>query len=202
MDLDHLSLPTTPMYVAFVYLAAHRDLLPPHVSQYIPSLCRIIVFVLMIPVSIPLASITKALLPSFPITAPYGTLRVLDASEPEAATQVLHEIESHTNDGDYMFVTSLSAPPLYALTNRRSPTYYDSLIDLIKRPSREKEERICASLMAHPAKLLIHREDRALGKRPSRRYPECCPVLQDCLTARFTSGRTFGPYVVSYGRDG
>ena len=39
------------------------------------------------------------------------------------------------------------SPAFYALTGRRNPTRYDTIVDLHLRPSREKQVEVCASLL-------------------------------------------------------
>jgi hypothetical protein len=65
-------------------------------------------------------------------------------------------VNSKTKPGDKIFVTGWESPPLYAMTGRGNPTYYDSLIDLLAVPSIDKEIRLCHELLIDPPKLIIH----------------------------------------------
>src|SRR5262249_11566000 len=93
----------------------------------------------------------------YPIIAPHRTL-ILDEPNYAAGIEgVGDEVLRPSDGGDPLFVTAWSAPPLYALTGRRNPTYYDSLVDLCHRPSREKQRQVCRELLSGGAKLVVHR---------------------------------------------
>ncbi len=71
----------------------------------------------------------------------YGKLLFESESEATSVNSAIEFINKNTHEGDYIFVTPWFVPPFYALTNRKNPTYYDSVIDLIVRPSNEIKVR-------------------------------------------------------------
>jgi hypothetical protein len=92
-----------------------------------------------------------------------------------------------------VFVTPWNAPPLYALTRRRNPTYYDSLIDLTHRPTEEKQRLVCAGLLAHGTRLVVHRPGWSTG---SNSFERACPLIDACLRDNYEPFRQAGPFWV------
>jgi hypothetical protein len=134
----------------------------------------------------------------FPIVAPHGTL-VADAADYAADMQgLIDAVLESSEHGDQVFVTAWSAPPLYALTGRRNPTYYDSLIDLCHRPSEEKERRVCQALLASDAKLVVHRRGWQFA---SGGLDTACPQIEACLSENFELLAEIGPHCVLRRRD-
>lgn len=128
---------------------------------------------------------------SKPVSTEYGHI-ILDKDQSE----LVKSIEKYSNDGDYIFVTAWSAPPLYALTNRRNPTYYDSLIDLIARPSEAKQRGVCNALLSKDTKLVIHQADFGFDNKDELTFANTCPILQKCIDDNFTIVERYDDYLV------
>ena len=131
-----------------------------------------------------------------PVRTKYGTLLLRSGSEAENVNAVINFTEKNTERDDYIFVTSWHAPPFYALTNRKNPTYYDSLIDLVSRPSDEKQINICKDLLRKGTKIIIHGNDWGFDRRKELQYINNCPILQKCIEDNFELAAEYGPYLV------
>jgi hypothetical protein len=136
------------------------------------------------------ASIGKG---QYPIVAPHGTLIVDDPNYAAEIQGVVDEVLRHSEEGDPVFVTAWSAPPLYALTGRRNPTYYDSLVDLCHRPTREKQRRVCRELLSGGAKLVVHRQGWHFSSGP---LEAACPLIDECLRENFEPFAQHGPHCI------
>jgi hypothetical protein len=131
--------------------------------------------------------------PVYRAVAPYGALATADSAEAAHSRELITAIVENSAESDYVFVTPWNAPPLYALTRRRNPTHYDSLIDLTHRPSREKQRSVCADLVARETRLVVHRPHWRTG---SDSFENACPLIDECLRTHFEPFRECGPFSV------
>jgi hypothetical protein len=93
-----------------------------------------------------------------------------------------------------MFVTPWFAPPFYTLTDRRNPTYYDSLIDPVALPSREKQEAICRDLLSKPTRIVVDYPDWGFDNAPRMQWRAACPLVEECIATHFTRVAAYGRY--------
>lgn len=96
-------------------------------------------------------------------------------------------VNSKTKPGDKIFVTGWESPPLYVLTLRNNPTYYDSLIDLLAVPSIDKEIELCHQLLVDPPKLIIHDFKGGITDvdRKFYSFEKLTPYLNHCIRENF-----------------
>lgn len=128
----------------------------------------------------------------FEVVASHGKLLVANKSIAKDINNTINFINKNTKEGDYIFVTPWSAPPFYALTNTKNPTYYDSLIDVIIRPSDEKQKNICADLLDKDTKLIIHYSDWGFDGKKEFQFLNACPVLHKCIEDNFQFKKKYG----------
>ncbi|MGQ0634801.1 MAG: glycosyltransferase family 39 protein [Planctomycetaceae bacterium] len=140
-----------------------------------------------------LAHLAKLKTGRHPIVAPHGTLMAAAADYASDMQGLIDEVLRRTEPGERIFVTAWSAPPLYALTGRRNPTYYDSLVDLCHRPSDEKQRRVCRELLSSPTQLVVH---RAGWQFSSQRFEKACPLIDACLREHFEPVAQCGPHCI------
>ncbi len=105
-------------------------------------------------------------------------------------------ILTNTNEEDYIFVVPWGAPPLYFMTNRRNPTYYDSLIDVVLRPTTEKQLRIIESLEKNNVKLIIWLEEEKFDGYNSRKLIRNCKQLNFYIKHKYFCVKSIGEYKV------
>lgn len=110
--------------------------------------------------------------PHYEVNARYGTLVREDKLEAESINSVISFIEKNTKEGDYIYVTMWNAPPFYALTNRRNPTYYDGPLEPFYMSDKEVLRKVCNDLIQKETKLIIHYPDWGEGERRIFRYLE------------------------------
>lgn len=119
------------------------------------------------------------------VSTKYGSFWT-DKKRATQINSVINKINQYSREGDYIFVTPWFAPPFYALTNRRNPTYYDSLIDIVSRPSKVKEEQICKAIVEKDTKILIHNNTWGYRAYPENlKYKKSCPNLEKCIKENF-----------------
>lgn len=145
--------------------------------------------------------------PSSEVYTPYGSLHYLGAQQQtDKAIMYLYDekkenssdvqsiiqfIQNHTDNDDYIFVTPWDAPPFYALTNRKNPTYYDSMIDVLYRPDTAKQEKICSDLLSKNTKVIVHVSDRYKDRHE---FKYKCPIIQRCIDENFKKVQTYDNY--------
>jgi hypothetical protein len=96
---------------------------------------------------------------NYGVSAPYGTVIFKDQKRADELRELLAIVLENTAEKEHIFVIPWNAPALYALTRRCSPTYYDSTIDLFRRPTEEKQRRVCDALLEKNTRLIIGRAD-------------------------------------------
>lgn len=118
------------------------------------------------------------------VTAPHGAL-VADREEAARNTQRLVDaVLRESAEDDCIFTTGWKTPPLHALTGRRNPTYYDSLIDLCYRPSEARQREVCAALLSQKARLVVHQQNWRI-QTVDTTFDAACPLIADCLEEHF-----------------
>lgn len=164
-------------------------------TRIVHAALLVLMAALLAAVPVVIAQNARALLrPRYAVTTTHGRL-VYPTPEAAAEAQALITfILANSSAGEYIFVTSWFAPPLYALTDRRNPTYYDSLIDPIARPDVDKQERICRDLLAHDTRAIVHSTDWSFDDRTELNFVRACPLVQRCIDEHFVSVQTVGPY--------
>jgi hypothetical protein len=91
--------------------------------------------------------------PEHRAVAPYGTMDFADPQQAAEMQSLIGAVVENSAEGDYVFVTPWNAPPLYALTRRRNPTYYDSLIAKLIVRGKDRPEAV--SRMARALEMFI-----------------------------------------------
>lgn len=131
--------------------------------------------------------------PTYAAVAPYGTIRFAEQEQAASVQKLIDAVLENSAEGDYLFVTAWDAPPLYALTRRRNPTYYDSLIDLVHRPSEQRQRQVCEALLSRETGLVVHRPGWSVG---SKTFEETCPLIDRCERQHFAPFQSAGPFSV------
>ena len=119
--------------------------------------------------------------PNFYIKTAHGLIPTKSKQEHDDVVEVLNFIEQNTTKDDYIFVTPWSSPPLYALTDRKDPTYYDSMNDLIVRPSAEHQLKLCNDLKTHNTKVIIHNPDWGYDNKPEQYFKTACSIINNYI---------------------
>ncbi|MBM2816408.1 MAG: hypothetical protein HW421_3170 [Ignavibacteria bacterium] len=128
-----------------------------------------------------------------------GTIRHKEKIYIDGIDSALKIIYRQTKPDDYIFVTPWDAPPFYVLTGRRNPTYYDSMNDLLVRPSDEKQRQLCKDLIEHNTKLIIH--DPNTGYEPEQRFYVACKIIQEFIVKNYTFKGVYGKYLIYEKKD-
>lgn len=198
-DLGHLSASLTPIIILFIFLlnkciddvksdSSKTKLLVKY------GLITITIVLLFQPAMYIKNTLNDSQKASFPVITKYGTLLFSNKDDAHDINMVIKYINSHTVEGEYIFVTPALAPPFYALTKRRNSTYYDSLIDLVSRPSNEKQERICSDLIEKETKLIIHNDNWGFDGNSRFSYIKTCGLLQNFIRTKYNLVETYGTY--------
>ncbi len=183
-DLAHLSLPVMP-FLVFLYFSVlilnYHDVSTKIKKIYI-KLSIGIIAVMSIMIIMPVFKIMFLIEnPIYKVHTLHGTLSYKTQKEAQEVKKVYEYIEKNTRHGDYIFVTPWDGAPFYVITYRKDPTYYDSMNDLILRPSVEKQENICADILSHKTKLIIHSIDWGYDNKPEQKFSVACAYLKNFI---------------------
>ncbi len=198
-DVAHLAFSNTPLFFVLIFLLKksfekfkeNKNVL----DKFVRNGLVIITILLLVPVFLfPVKTAFVLVKPHFKVSTKYGTLFFADELEAKYVNTVIEFINKNTNEKDYIFVTPWYAPPFYALTNRKNPTYYDSLIDVIVKPSDEKQSKICKALLDKKCKLIIHYADWGFDDKKQFHFLNACPILQKCIESNFELVKKYGHY--------
>jgi hypothetical protein len=186
--LSKLSHATTPWFLVLVFLwsCARGNRGAPARAAAALALASILAFGQHW-IAVTLREVGSRLDPGEAIDAPYGRLFIRDERRALAAKRLVEIVTTHTSEDDFIFVTPTDAPPLFALTRRRNPTRYDSLIDLVYRPSEAAQREICAQLVEKRTALVVHSPDWGFGSDPGLRFARAAPILEACIRENFTA---------------
>ncbi|MBI4232157.1 hypothetical protein HY605_02900 [Candidatus Peregrinibacteria bacterium] len=176
-DISHLVHALTPALFLLVFFLGVKGF---------RLLSSALIALLLIQVLLNLWSQIKLLTePSYEVSTEYGSLKLDDKEEAEALKNVLDTILAETDEGDYIFVDFWDASPIYALTNRMNPTYYDSLIDFVARPLDEKQEKLCADLLEFKPKFVVHNAQWMFDGKEEFKFENAAPILVECVEENF-----------------
>jgi hypothetical protein len=200
-DPAHLSLAVTPLFFLLIlYLQKSVDISKIKNNLWVKAikyLLMIITIILVMSLPLFLAQLRSTLMkPHDKIKSEHGTLVSGDEEEVRDVNEVISFIGKNTKKDDYIFVTPWYAPPLYALTDRKNPTYYDSLIDIIASPSTEKQKKICQDLVDKNTKMIIHSPSWGFDNKQELQFLTACPVIQKCIDDNFRLVQQYGRYYI------
>lgn len=197
-DMAHLAQSITPLFFLLIFLLQKSIRFEENktsFAKFVSYSFIVITILLLLPVPLFLINTGYTFTKShFEVSTQYGTLCSFNESEANTVNAVLKSINRNTDEGDYIFVTPWDAPPFYALTNRKNPTYYDSLIDLVARPSDEKQIKVCNDLLNKDTKMIIHYADWGFDNKKELYFLNTCPILQKCIEDNFELVEKHGHY--------
>ncbi|MGV8142506.1 MAG: glycosyltransferase family 39 protein [Candidatus Pacearchaeota archaeon] len=139
---------------------------------------------------------------NYKIETDYGTIQTDEKESALETNQVISLIYNYTKSPeDYIFVSTQEAPPFYTLTNRKNPTYYSALFDVIIRPSVEKQNKMCQDLADKKTKIIIHDAYWGYDQLPERQFLHAAKTLHDCIINNFEFIGNYGRYQVYISKD-
>ncbi|OGD63269.1 hypothetical protein A2160_02065 [Candidatus Beckwithbacteria bacterium RBG_13_42_9] len=185
-DLGHLSYANTPFLLLLTCLPTttftqqnkHKKTT---LNFGILILAGLIVF-LILPIR---SQLKTSLRQNYPVVTAQGTVYLETESAAQNLANTLKFINQNSAANEPIFVTSWYSCPLYALTGRKNPSYYDSLIDLVIRPTVIKQTSICHDLLKAKTKLIIDGPDWGFGDNPKFKFLENNPLLHQCIEDNF-----------------
>lgn len=209
-DMSHLVCSITPLFFLLIFLLQksvkkweeNKTFLEKFITY---GLIIVTTIILLVKGPLLFVSTGYAFLRSishYEVRTEYGTLLLGNESEAINANNVISFIKDNTGEGDYIFVTPWAAPPFYALTNRKNPTYYDSLIDLVTRPSDEKQIKVCNDLLNKDTKQIIHYADWGFDNKKELQFLNTCPILEKCIEDNFELVEKYGHYWIYVPKKG
>lgn len=179
-DIPHVSIAVSPFFFLLIYFLSKVK------ARAIKYGLAAIAIILLIPCLIFIFKTFSILnQPRHQVKTEHGNIIITDEGEARELNDVIGYINQNTQEGDYIFVTPWLSPPLYAMTNRKNPTYYDSLIDLIALPSKEKQEKVCQDLLNKNTKVIIHNPDFGFDNKEELQFKTACPIIEKCIDDNF-----------------
>ena len=209
-DIHHLSLAITPMFFALNFMIQTRGLKKnsgnssgffQHSNRYFEIIAGsfLILFSIFFFGRGPIVffkAISSLGEERYTVVTEHGTLYYKERSEAAAMDSVVRFIEKNSDAGDYIFVTPWHTPPLYVLTNRKNPTYYDSAIDLVLRPDTPKQETVVDNLIKKNVKIIVHRPGWGFDNREDFMFANACPVIQRFIESNYERAQKYGEFLI------
>lgn len=196
-DISHLAPAIAPLLLLFVFINIHIPKLESIVlNKIFRKTISTILIVSLISFLYPIQTITKQVFKgNYNVKNGNFIIRCSDKIIADNTQHLVNLINRNTNENDFIFVTHWGAPPLYAITNRMNPTYFDSMNDLIVRPSMEKESRIINSLEKTKTKLIIHGHWGYDGKA-NQQIQTTCKLLERYIIDNYKLIDKFDEYLI------
>ena len=198
-DMGHLAYALTPLMMALIVMLFEIDFRNKVkfnfqiVIKSILSICMVFLL-LSIPIFI-IDSVVLLLKPKAEVKTEAGAFYMTNIGEAQDINSVIKFIKNNSKDGDYIFVTPWYSPAFYALTNRKNPTYYDSLIDLVARPNAAKQEKLCNDLLSKNTKIVIHYYAWGFdNKMRERQFQNTCPIIKYYIFNNYELVQRYGHY--------
>lgn len=195
-DLAHLAPAISPILIALLYI--YQNSKQNTGKNSITNSSILVILAIMLTTSLyPLFDIFSAKIKgSYLVKAPNGSVPFSNESDANDFEGLIGYILENTEDDDYIFVTTWDSPPIYALTGRRNPTYYDSLNDLIIRSSEEKQNNLIYQLENNDVRYIIHNADWGYDNKPEQQFRTACSTLQKYIEKRWKPVAEFGYYTI------
>lgn len=192
-DVSHLAHSVSPAIILLVFLIKNGNL------KVWKVFAGFAAFLLVLQMPVKAYEVEQVLAkPHYQLLTTHGRLFFDDSKQVEEVSRAIDFINTHSKEGDPIFVSSWYFPALYALTDRRNPTYYDSLIDVIAEPSPEKQQKICDGLVSKDgkvsAKIIVHTPDFGFDANPEMTFLKAAPLIQQCIEKNFKLTDKFGSY--------
>jgi hypothetical protein len=136
--------------------------------------------------------IFKIVFTIYPVKSSGGTLYTADKQWAKETEIAIKEVDAITEPNDYIAVIHKGPYPFFAATGRRNATRYDSLIDLIYRPSAEKEYAACRDIR-EKARIII--ADTNIMKSDTT-----LSIIRTCIKESFDVGSVYTNYALYYSK--
>jgi hypothetical protein len=197
-DLSHLAPSVTPFLIFMWYSLLKIDSFKnKKTAGPLKRISFVSVCIMFLVFSVPAGKFIH--LKKFPVNyvkTSRGSVPFLSVEEAVHFKNVLNYIDQYTKVGDYIFVSPWYIPPIYSLTGRKDPTYYDSLNDLVVRPNDEKQRKLCSDLASHKTRIIIHNADWGYDDKPYQTFRATCGILQNYIEQNYTLLSKEGDYSV------
>jgi hypothetical protein len=202
-DMPHVAESTTPLFFLLIFLLQESTKLFHQNKTFLNKSTSfgLVVITTLLLLSVPSFVIDRAYAlakPDFEVSTQHGTLVLKNESEAGDINAVTSFINENTKEGDYIFVTPWFAPPFYALTNRRNPTYHDSLLT---GPSKKRQIKACNDLLGKKTKLIVHYPYWGLDNKEERQFLKTAPILQMCIEDNFKLVVRHGRYWIYVSKE-
>ncbi len=195
-DTPHLALSAAPFVMALVYIA-YNIKQAEHTSRF-RLYAKITAYLVVIPMMF--VSFTRFIefhaFPRTVVETESGRVFMWEKEKAVALKNIIETINNKSRKGDYIFATPWDFPPIYALTERKNPTYYDSLNDLVIRSSVKKQEKLIRNLISHDTKLIIHDSNWGYDNKPEQQFKVACSMLQQFFETECIKVAQFGQWEI------
>lgn len=194
-DLDHMSFSVTPLFFPLIFFVQKLAESAPDVRRFSRSFAALAALTAILLLAAP-AFFARDIYPKlssgrYRVATKHGTLLFDGSSDAADAAATINFIEDNTTKEDYIFATYWMAPPFYALTNRKNPAYFDSMIGLIFQPSLEKQKRICRALRDKNVKIIVHYPYWGFNSRELH-FLNTCRYLNEYIESNYRLARKYG----------
>lgn len=153
-DMDHMAFVVSPLIFLAVFLLVESKIPGFPSRRFISAVVSLLL--LSVPLFFAQQIYPRLTQPHYRVATRRGTLYFGSESDASHTLSAIKYIEENSRAGDYIFYTYWMAPPFYALTGRKNPAYFDSILGLVFQPSREKQQSIIRALEEKKVGIVIH----------------------------------------------
>jgi hypothetical protein len=201
-DVHYLSVLNSILFLPF--LALSKELIfsdEVKVKRYLKIIFAValIIFLVAVPASRAADYLRFASEDTIAVKGSVDTLYLKDAEKAAELQAVVNYIEKNTYSGkrvgERLLIIPFFAPPLYEMTGRVNPSYYDSFIDFGFVPDKLKQEAFCDKIRELAIRHIVYGKDCQLYWNGECRA-EGFEILNSCINDKFHEVEQQGDYTI------
>lgn len=130
---------------------------------------------------------------AYDISSRFLSFKTMQGGYAKTVNCIIEHMHEHHHK---TWVCAWNLPPLYLMTQRKNPCYYDSPIDLILHPDITKEDRVIACLNDNKVDLIILEIKNITHLSPQHRIETSTPKLYTYIQTHYKLSETIDRYAV------
>lgn len=201
-DVHYLSVLNSTVFIAFIYLSKEMVFSENRkVKRYLKTIFVLAILILLVavPASRAVDYISFASKDTVAVYGEADTLYLKDAAKAYEIQEIVNFVQKNVAPGEHLgenlLIVPFFAPPIYEMTGRTNPTYYDSFIDFGFVPSEEKQRELCRQIIRTNIKYVVYGNECQIYWNGECRS-EGFEILDECINERFKETDRYGPYSI------
>lgn len=151
-----------------------------------------IIILLMLPIY--LSRVLYNFLFAEKITTDHGNVFIKNKNKIDDFKEIFYFIKNNTEYEDFIF-DNMGEFPIYLLTERRNPTYYDSIVDIWFQPNETKQKKLCDDIISKKTKIIIY-FNGSFDEKDNSTFSEKLPIIDKCIKDNFKKEKKLENYLI------